>query len=438
MFRPIWTLAKKPTAFGIGISSLLTFSSAMIYGGDFVLAGFALTVAAIWSSGCWLDSELLKKKKPVRPRNRVRDYDDQLKRFQRRRIEYRSWQFGGVIGTIVVLLSLFVFMHAKWEQKELDNLEGRLFPANDPTPNILCSKEPAPENSVKVFFGPFVAVLSKFPQTVISADGTPRLGVARNPDGSIGINAHIVSTDGRIIAELQNTQFIVNPNNVLRMERKDRSSLSIKDQFGKTVLEVRYLNPSAVLISAFVVYTKAGDMVDLAPPSTVGQMCFGDKDDPNKGDLDLSRANANNNSTNSSSPFQPQNPGAPAATIPPKTRLLAKPARSPASPLTITSEDRVSAETDSPYEIQLVLATTKELPGLSSLVLYFDGNITAWSWTSPDRNTRKTTDVNAPNNFTFPFADLKYGLAPRFDPAHPLVFLVWSKQRIVCTKVDTF
>jgi hypothetical protein len=438
MYRTILTLAKKPVVFGVGLSGLLTFGSTMIYGGDFWLAGCVLTLSAIWGVALWLDSDFLTKKKPIRPRPRIRDYEEQLKRFQRRRIEYHSSQVGGAASVVVLLFGLFAFMHGKWEQKELDSLNGRLFPANEPAPQILCLKEQPPNNAIKVFFGPAVAVLSKFPQTVISADGVPRLGIVKNSDGSIGINAHVVSIDGRIIAEVKNSQFIVNPNNYLRMKRKDRSSLSLLDQFGKTVLDVRYLNPSAVLISAFVVYTRAGDMVELAPLTMAAQMCFGDQDDPNKGDLDFSRSNPSNHLTNNATPIQLNYPPVPGTELKtPKTSAPAKTAHPPTYPLTITPEIRVSTDPESPYEVQLVIATTTELPGLNSLVLRFDGNITAWSWTSPDRNTTKVTGVNAPS-FTFPFAELKYGLKPEFNPAHPLVFLVWSKEQVECTKVDTF
>jgi hypothetical protein len=103
----------------------------------------------------------------------------------------------------------------------------------------------------------------------------------------------------------------------------------------------------------------------------------------------------------------------------------------------MTSENRVPTDPETPYEFQLVIATTKELPGLDSLLLHFDGSIAAWSWTSPDRNTTKITDINTPQ-FTLPFSQLKYGLKPQFDPAHPLVFFVWSKQPVSCTKVNTF
>jgi len=71
------------------------------------------------------------------------------------------------------------------------------------------------------------------------------------------------------------------------------------------------------------------------------------------------------------------------------------------------------------------------------LVAHFDGNVTGWSWTSPDRNTTKTTGVDA-TNFTIPFVDLKCGLKPQFEPAHPVVFLVLSRQPIACAKVEKF
>jgi hypothetical protein len=249
-----------------------------------------LTLAAIWSAAFWLDSSLLKGKKPKRPRPRVKDYENQLKRFRARRIKYHLWQIGGTVIIAILLLISIVFAHNKWEQKELDKLNGRLLPANEPTPQILCLQNPPPTAAVEIFFGNSVAVVSQFPHTVISSNGVPRLGIDRGPDGSIGINAHVISIDGRIITEIKDSQFMVNPNNYLRLERKDKSSLSLLDQFGRMVLDVRYINPSAFLVSSFVLYTNAGDMLTLPPMNGPARICFFDKfGDPDKGDWDLSR-----------------------------------------------------------------------------------------------------------------------------------------------------
>jgi hypothetical protein len=114
----------------------------------------------------------------------------------------------------------------------------------------------------------------------------------------------------------------------------------------------------------------------------------------------------------------------------------AAPGQSAASPLTVVRLEKVSTDPDAPHEIQLVIATTKNLPDLNSVVVHCDGDLAAWSWTSPDQNTIKNSISG--HNFQFNFSSLHYGLTPRFDPAHPLVFLVWSKQSITCTKVETF
>jgi hypothetical protein len=104
--------------------------------------------------------------------------------------------------------------------------------------------------------------------------------------------------------------------------------------------------------------------------------------------------------------------------------------------LTISRSEKVSTDPDAPYEMQLVIATTRNLPGLNSVMVHCDGNLVAWSWTSPDQNTIKK-GVNG-NSFQFPYSSLRYGLTPEFDPAHPLVFLVWSKQPVTCGKAETF
>src|SRR5438128_1396743 len=141
---------------------------------------------------------------------------------------------------------------------------------------------------LKVFFDGAVSIVSKFPHVIISAEGEPRLVINRQPDGSIGLDAKVVSSDGRIIAEIKNNEFIINPNNYLQKQRNSHSALAVRDQYGQTVLDARYLNRSAFLVSHFIVYVKTGDVAELAPSVAPG-MCFGNGDSNGKGDFDFNR-----------------------------------------------------------------------------------------------------------------------------------------------------
>jgi len=67
-------------------------------------------------------------------------------------------------------------------------------------------------------------------------------------DGGMLVNAKIFSLDGRIVADIENNEFHINPNNYFRQERPDNHRLIVYDQQGVAVLNVHYLNRKAVRI----------------------------------------------------------------------------------------------------------------------------------------------------------------------------------------------
>src|SRR5947208_3367066 len=122
VWRVVWRVAGRSAVFGIGMPILLGLGLAMTYGTDFKLGIVALIIVAMWSIAFWLDSQLLKKKKPRRPRPRTRDYENALPKFNRGIIKYHLWQVSGV-ATILILLGIsVVFVRYKWNQKELSSL----------------------------------------------------------------------------------------------------------------------------------------------------------------------------------------------------------------------------------------------------------------------------------------------------------------------------
>ncbi len=290
LLRAIWSIARRPSVFGVGMPILLGVGSDMTYGGDFTSGVCLLTLAAVWSVVFWLDSRLIKKKKPRRPRPRKGDYDEALRSFNGELVKYRLRQIGGVLAIVLLLAVSIAFIRGKRNEKELGELIGFLLPGSELTPQVFCLKKYPAADAVIVFFDAAAAVVSKFPHTVISTNGSPLLAIDKHSDGSVGINAKVVSFDGRIVAEIKNNEFIVNPNNYLQMARRDKRSLSVRDQYGKTVLDVVYLNPSAFRISSFVAYISPGDTVEIAPIIGPPRMCFEEAGgEQNKGDFDFSR-----------------------------------------------------------------------------------------------------------------------------------------------------
>ena len=102
-----------------------------------------------------------------------------------------------------------------------------------------------PKGAIALFLGNSLAYTSSFPHTVIKVGGEQALVIDKNK-GGIAIYAKLFSEDGRIVAELKNNEFYVNPNNYFRIERPNQHALIVYDQSGQQALNVEFLNPSAI------------------------------------------------------------------------------------------------------------------------------------------------------------------------------------------------
>jgi hypothetical protein len=76
----------------------------------------------------------------------------------------------------------------------------------------------------------------------------------------------IRSSDGKIIARLDGNGFVVNEHNSLAMKRVDLSSLIVEDEYGREVLNARYLNPHAFRLTGVLQYPGVGPIhIPLGP-----------------------------------------------------------------------------------------------------------------------------------------------------------------------------
>jgi hypothetical protein len=72
--------------------------------------------------------------------------------------------------------------------------------------------------------------------------------VSKTGDG-LAVSAKVFSQDSRIVAEVVDNEFHINPNNFFRRERPDKHTLIVYDQQGREALNIRFLNPSSVRVS---------------------------------------------------------------------------------------------------------------------------------------------------------------------------------------------
>ena len=158
--------------------------------------------------------------------------------------------------------------------------EGVLLPGNEPTPPNPCQKRgEIPSDAVILLMGNQAIYNSTFPHTVLEMSGRNMLSIDKIGMG-MTITADVFSADGRIIAELVNNDFYVNPNNYFKVKH-DANSLIVHDQEKNEVLNVRYLNPSTIKIKGIFRYPNhwpfiiGEDKIILGNHNTLESSCFG-------------------------------------------------------------------------------------------------------------------------------------------------------------------
>jgi len=163
-----------------------------------------------------------------------------------------------LIGTIILIVGLifttvggFIANDGwnKWQNKSTNNspqTSGILTPDSKPMPeNHACHK--IPDKAIALFFGNSVAYTSTFPHTIIEVGGQPLLSIDKKNE-NITISAKFFSSNNRIVAELKENEFYINPNNYFRIEKPNEHSLIVYDQQGDKILNVHFINSSAIKI----------------------------------------------------------------------------------------------------------------------------------------------------------------------------------------------
>ena len=135
----------------------------------------------------------------------------------------------------------------KHQPKEVIDFITRDVSACDPVTNV-------PDGVLKVYLGSNIFYTTKALQVILRIAGEDLLTIHRGPDG-ISLDAKMFSKDGRIVAEIKDNVFHVNPNNYFYVERPNESSLVVHGQEGETVLNVRYLNKLSVVVQGIFRYS---------------------------------------------------------------------------------------------------------------------------------------------------------------------------------------
>lgn len=133
-------------------------------------------------------------------------------------------------------------------QENTVQTSGSLVPGSMPTPtNLPCRGYPFSPDDMIVIYGNSVSFSNAFPSTIIKV-GNERLLSYDKQNGKVTLNGRFFSDDGKIVAELRNNRFDINPNNYFRIDRPNKHQLIVYDQKGNEAINVNYINSSAIKI----------------------------------------------------------------------------------------------------------------------------------------------------------------------------------------------
>jgi hypothetical protein len=134
--------------------------------------------------------------------------------------------------------------------KELAALSGTIVPGDEDAPrpaNALCGAMNA--GGFDLILGGSHLYSPRADRTIIQVDEERTLALSHE-NGRMALSMIVRSDDGKVVVEVEKGEFLINHNNYLKMKRPNEHELTVYDQNDNPVLEIKYLNPSALIVNA--------------------------------------------------------------------------------------------------------------------------------------------------------------------------------------------
>jgi hypothetical protein len=262
-------------AFGAGVGMLAAehHTAAYVF---FVGAG-------LWALIYWQVSDyLLAKHKELRnSRQKFDKKPQQLKArlaLKKACVDYWRANISGSLVLILLTVSCLIWTRSSEVEYELAQLGGFLIPANDPDPPGCAMPMPfrVGNGFLKIYLGQVMVGYSVFPHKIMTVNKAHPLILNRNKEGRIAVTMSIFDQDNKIVVGFDAGKFTVNPNTRYRMERPDHSTLVVWDNYNNEVLNMRYINSAAMIISGLLHYPGANPAGVYIPKTEKAEICLGD------------------------------------------------------------------------------------------------------------------------------------------------------------------
>jgi hypothetical protein len=262
-------------ALGLGaLLALPTLESEHITLWPAVALAYALFVAAlIWSLGAWLTSKKLATLNPA-----LWNRANKRRATGNERLKHRLIKYSVALAISALVAPFFYATYRINYRLELTRTVGVLLPGSDATLSNVCG--PIPAGGSVLIYGNNAAVVERFPHTVLLSRSFGQvIGLDRRSDGAVVVLLDMKDPEGKTIVHSGLDGFTVNPHTVIYMERPDRSTLKVIDEY-QAELTIRYLNPQALQIAGSFHYPGRKESVPFLPP-TISHVCttnFGEPD----------------------------------------------------------------------------------------------------------------------------------------------------------------
>ncbi len=181
---------------------------------------------------------------------------------------------GATIGTLSVVAAVGYQFLSPTPLPETP-IHGWLLPAVAPGPNR-CGPS-VPKDALMCLMGTTVFWSGLEKVTLLQACGHDLLTLKRK-EGKLWIDADIF--EGKILAQIKDNEFFINPNNAFRIERPNVHELTIYDQMAEARLSVIFVDANTVRISGKLEYPNCttfemSDKGFTQGTKTFGNDCFG-------------------------------------------------------------------------------------------------------------------------------------------------------------------